>query len=314
MKTCNRSIRRLMITCLLGVFVFTSFTEPSLSQIGIGIGGGSRNDGDGINIDIFQLGKTVKSAAEAKRGFTYEQEYYLGRAIAANILSQYTVYNDTAATQYVALLGQTLAAHSDMPQTFGGYRFILLDSDEINAFATPGGIIFVTRGMLQACENEDQLAAVLAHEIAHVQSRHGIEMIKDSRWKKFGTEAVFLAASGFGGGDVGAAVGVFGDMAKDISKEIMTRGYGKKLEKLADTEALTILMRVGYEPHESITLMQNMQDNFVRGKKDFAKTHPKPKDRIKTIGKVLKGGQEAAPIPPVRVSRFDTALSQARAQ
>ena len=304
----------LLITCLLGVIAFASFTEPGLSQIGIGIGGGSRNDRGGVNIDIFQAGKTIKSAVEAKRGFTYAQEYYLGRAIAANILNQYRVYDDPSATRYVTLVGQTLAAHSDLPQTFGGYRFIILDSDEVNAFAAPGGIIFIARGMLGACENEDQLAAVLAHEIAHVQDRHGIELIKDGRWKKFGTEAVFLAASGFGGGDVAAAVGVFGDMVKDVSEQIMARGYGKKLEKQADVDSLTILMRVGYEPYESVALMENMRERFVKGKKDFSKTHPKPKDRIKTIVKALKGGPEATPIPPVRVSRFDAALSRARAE
>jgi predicted Zn-dependent protease len=312
MKHRRRPGISLFVSCVLGVIVFASFTEPGLSQFGIGIGGGS--DNDGFNIDIFQAGKTVKSAVEAKRGFTYEQEHYLGRAIAANILSEYPLYNNPVAGRYVTLLGQTIAAHSDMPQTFGGYRFFILDSGEVNAFAAPGGIIFITRGMLGACENEDQLAAVLAHEVAHVQGRHGIELIKDSRWKKFGTEAVFLAASGFGGGDVAAAVGVFGDMVKDVSKQIMARGYGKKLEKRADTDALTILMRVGYEPHESIALMRNMQGRFEKGKKDFSKTHPKPKDRIKTIGKALKGKPEALAIPAVRVSRFDTALSQARAR
>lgn len=292
--------------------MFIAFAQPGMSQFSIGIGGRDKNDG--IDIDIFQAGKTVRSAAQAKQGFTYAQEYYLGRAIAANILSEYKLYEDPAANRYVTLLGQTIALHSDMPQTYGGYRFLILDSDEVNALAAPGGIIFITRGMLRACENEDQLAAVLAHEVAHVQDRHGVELIKDSRWKKFGTDAVFLAASGFGGGDVAAAAGVFGDMVKDITNEILTKGYGKKLEKEADTASLTILQRIGYEPHESITLMQNMEERFERGKKDFAKTHPKPKDRIKTIDKALKGEPDAQTVPPVRVSRFETALGAAKSQ
>ncbi len=311
MKIHPRSFSRLLAMCLLSVTVLVVFVQPGMSQFGIGIGG---SDNDGINIDIFQMGKTIKSAAEAKRGFTYQQEHYLGRAIAANILSTYELYRDPSANRYVTLVGQTVAAHSDMPQTYGGYHFFILDSDEVNAFAAPGGIIFITRGMLRACENEDQLAAVLAHEVAHVQNRHGVELIKNSRWKKFGTEAVFLAASGFGGGDVAAAVGVFGDMVKDVSKQIMARGYGKKLEKRADTDALIIMMRIGYEAHESVTLMRNMQERFVKGGKDFVKTHPKPKDRIKTIGKALKGELEASEIPAVRVSRFDSSLAGARAQ
>ncbi len=309
MKEQYRTISRWLVPAVLGVVVFIAFAQPGMSQFSIGIGGG---DDDGVSIDIFQAAKTVRSAAEAKQGFTYAQEHYLGRAIAANILNQYKLYEDPAANRYVTLLGQTIALHSDMPQTYGGYRFLILDSDEVNALAAPGGIIFITRGMLRACENEDQIAAVLAHEVAHVQGRHGVELIKDSRWKKFGTDAVFLAASGLGGGDVAAATGVFGDMVKDISNEIMTNGYGKKLESEADTASLTILTRIGFEPHEGVALMRNMEARFERGRKDFAGTHPKPTDRIKTIEKALKGGPDARAVPPVRVSRFDTALGAAR--
>ncbi len=310
MKKRSRNISRLLTVCLAVMVALVFFTEPVMSQFSIG---GGRNK-SGISIDPMQAFRTVRSATEARQGFTYAQAFYLGRAIAANILTEYKLYSDPTANRYVTLVGQTVAAHSDMPQTYGGYFFFILDSDEVNAFAAPGGIIFITRGMLKACENEDQLAAVLAHEVAHIQSRHGVGLIKDSRWKKFGTDAVFLAASGYGGGDVAAAVGVFGDMVKDVSNEIMTRGYGKKLEKEADTEALTILMRIGYEPHESATLMQNMEEQFIKGGKDFAKTHPKPKDRIKTIDKALKREPVAAEVPSVRVTRFDAALSAARAQ
>lgn len=310
MKFRQKKLSRLLAVCLACVAALVFFVQPGKSQFSIGGG----RDNSGISIDPMQVFKTVKSATEAKQGFTYAQEYYLGRAIAANILTEYKLYSDPTATRYVTLVGQTVAAHSDMPQTYGGYTFFILDSDEVNAFAAPGGIIFITRGMLKTCENEDQLAAVLAHEVSHVQCRHGVELIKDGRWKKFGTDAVFLAASGYGGGDIAAAVGVFGDMVKDVSKEIMAKGYGKKLEKQADTDALEILMRIGYEPRESVTLMQNMQEQFVKGGKDFAKTHPKPKDRIKTIDKVLKREPEAVEIPQVRATRFDAAMSGARAR
>jgi len=308
MKRDRPTTPRWLVTCLLSVVVFVLFAQPSMSQFSIGVGD------DDFNIDIFKAGKTLRSAAQAKESFTYEQEHFLGRAIAANILSAYDVYQDPAANRYVTLVGQTVAAHSDLPQTFGGYRFFILDSDEVNALAAPGGIIFITRGMLRACENEDQLAAVLAHEVAHVQARHGVALIKDSRWKKFGTDAVFLFASGVEGGDLAAAVNLFGDMVKDITNQILTKGYGKKLEKVADTEALTILQRIGYEPRQCAELMENMEDQLVKGRKDFIKTHPKPKDRIKTIDKALKGEPEAEAVPPVRQSRFEAALGRAKSQ
>ncbi len=306
----RRTYPRSVIVCLLCITALVLFTQPGMSQFSIGIG----DDDGGIDIDIFQAGKTLMSAKEAKKSFNYEQEHYLGRAIAANILHKYELYEDPAANRYVTLVGQTVAAHSNLPQTFGGYCFLILDSDEVNALAAPGGIIFITRGMLRACDNEDQLAAILAHEVAHVQARHGVELIKDSRWKKFGTEAVFLVGSGFAGGDVATATNLFGDMVKDLTNQILTKGYGKKLEKEADTESLIILQRVGYEPRQCAELLENMKEHLVKGRKDFIKTHPKPKDRIKIIDKALKDGPEAQAVPTVRQSRFEAAMGRAKSQ
>jgi hypothetical protein len=125
-----------------------------------------------------------EDAAEIDRSFevfTPEQEYYLGRAVAATIAGKYKPYNDQKANRYVNRLGQTLAQFSDRPETYGGYHFRILDSDEINAFAAPGGLIFITRGMLRCTQHEDALAAVLAYEIGHVQYKHGLQEIKKSR-------------------------------------------------------------------------------------------------------------------------------------
>jgi len=301
-----------ILVALIGLLVLGVFAQPGASQFSIGIGGG--DDDGGFNIDLSRAAKTIRSAKDAKQSFTYEQEHYLGRAIAAQILSTYEVYRDPGANRYVTLVGRTVAAHSDLPQTFGGYRFLILDSDEVNALAAPGGIVFITRGMLRACENEDQLAAVLAHEVAHIQARHGVALIKDSRWKKFGTDAVFLFAGGLEGGDLAAAVNVFGDMVKDITNQILSKGYGKKLEQQADKDALTILIRCGYEPGQSAELMENMKEHLVKGRKDFIKTHPKPKDRIKTIDKALKKGPEPNPVPAIRVERFNTSVQAAVAE
>ncbi len=108
----------------------------------------------------------IKSAEE----ITPEQEYYIGRSVAASILQDYPALDDRKANAYLNTLGQTLAMASDRPETFGGYHFLLLDTDEINAFAAPGGLILVSRGLVNCCRNEDELASVLAHEIAHVQN------------------------------------------------------------------------------------------------------------------------------------------------
>jgi hypothetical protein len=125
---------------------------------------------------------TIKSTAEttqkAAREISDEEEYFVGRAVAARIISSYPLSVDESLTVYINKVGQAVALHSEKPYTYGGYHFALLDSDEVNAFACPGGTILITTGMLKTVRNEDELAAVLAHEIAHVNNRDGIAAIK----------------------------------------------------------------------------------------------------------------------------------------
>jgi predicted Zn-dependent protease len=119
--------------------------------------------------------KSTVAVARSLEDFTPEQEYYIGRSVGAVVLSKYPAYTNAQVNQYLNMLGQTLAAASDKPQIFGGYHFLVLDSDDINAFATPSGLVFVTRGLIRCCPTEDALAAVLSHEIGHVQLRHGMQ-------------------------------------------------------------------------------------------------------------------------------------------
>ena len=107
--------------------------------------------------------KSTAAISRSMEDFTSEQEYYIGRAVGAVVLSKYPAYGNAQVNQYINLLGQTLAAASDKPEVFNGYHFFVLDSDDINAFATPGGHIFVTSGLIRCCPSEDALAAILAH-------------------------------------------------------------------------------------------------------------------------------------------------------
>lgn len=170
--------RLLPVLCLLALLAGCKGAE---------IVGGIAKD-MGLNIGGVPVGdyaeSAVKSGAAVARSmedFTPEQEYYIGRAVTASLLGTYRPLNDQAANDYVNALGQSLALFSDMPLTYGGYRFQIVDSEEINAFAAPGGFILVTRGLIRCCPNETALAAVLAHEIAHVQHRDALRSIKKSR-------------------------------------------------------------------------------------------------------------------------------------
>lgn len=226
---------------------------------------------------------------------TPEQEYFIGRSVSATILSSYRPYNNPAANEYLNLLGQALALASDKPETFGGYRFLILDSDEINAFAAPGGFIFVSRGMIRLCRSEDELAAVLAHEIGHVQHNHGLRAIKSSRLVTAFTVLAIETTRTLAGDEARQLTQAFEGSISDITHTLMTSGYSRRSEREADEAAVTILRRIGYDPEGLVRMLEAMSRELKPGGLDFAKTHPDPRDRIRDIRRML--GSDPAPVP-----------------
>ena len=166
----------ILIILTASACVFTSCQILAAAAQAAGASGViNQNTADAIS----QSARAIGTAAEE---ITPEQEYYIGRAVAANILSTYKLWNGNAAlTAYLNNICMAIAINSPRPYIFNGYRLAILDSNEINAFATSGGHIFVTRGLINAAKSEDALAGVIAHEIAHIQLKHGIKAIKNSR-------------------------------------------------------------------------------------------------------------------------------------
>ncbi len=238
---------------------------------------------------------------------TPEQEYYIGRAVSATILSQYTPYDNPAANAYLNELGQALALASDKPETFGGYRFLILDSDEINAFAAPGGFVFITRGMLRLCQTEDELAAVLAHEIGHVQHNHGLRAIKSSRLVTAFTVLAIETTRTLAGDEMKQLTEAFEGSISDITHTMMTSGYARRLEREADAAAVMILKRVGYDPNGLKRMLEEMDRQLEPGRRDFASTHPPPRDRIRDIRRMIDVPALAEP-PAARQQRFERAM------
>jgi predicted Zn-dependent protease len=238
--------------------------------------------------------KTVKAVGRAFTDITPEQEYFIGRAVAAKLLGQYQPYDNQWVNRYLNQIGQSLAAYSDMPETFGGYHFLLLDDEGINAFAAPGGLIFVSRGMLRCCLNEDEVAAVLAHEIGHVQLKHGLQAIKKGRltnvFSIMATEGVKQMAAP----EIAELTGLFEDSIHDVTSTLVSSGYSRAFERQADAAALTILERSGYDPFALNSMLAIMQQRLDPKGLDFAKTHPDPEDRIKEIEPLLVGRVAAA--------------------
>ncbi|PWB67629.1 MAG: peptidase M48 [Deltaproteobacteria bacterium] len=251
--------------------------------------------------------KTTSAVAKTFEDITPEQEYYIGRTVGAVIVSRYKPYANAEANNYLNLLGQTLAQASDRPETFGGYHFLILDSGEINAFAAPGGLIFVSRGMLRLCRSEDAVAAVLAHEIGHVQLRHGLQSIDKSRLTQALTTIAAESAKTMGSKEIADLTRAFEGSITDITATMINNGYSRSFEREADAAAVSILSRVGYDPEGLVAMLGEMEKNLKPGGLDFAKTHPSPKSRIDDIRSLNVGGK-AARVVAARQARFHKAL------
>ena len=292
------------IMLVLPVFISGCKTMEAMTDIGTSLG---RSVGVLTESQAEAISKSSKAVARSFEDFSPEQEYYIGRTVGAVITNKYKPYNNESANAYINLLGQTLAQASDMPETFNGYHFLILDSNEINALSTPGGFIFITRGILRCCRNEDAVAAVLAHEIGHVEFKHGLQAIKKSRITSalliIGTES----AKTFGGEDLANLTKTFEGSITDITSTMINNGYSRGFERQADTAAVTILKRVGYDPDGLVDMLKEMEKRLKPGGLDFAKTHPSPKSRIADIQKQIDKYVKVQE-PEVRQKRFLAAL------
>jgi predicted Zn-dependent protease len=248
-------------------------------------------------VSIASTGAT--KAAKASHEITDSEEYYIGRAVAARVLSQYPLYQDAKVTEYVNEVGQTVARKSARPHTFKGYHFAVLDTNEINAFACPGGTIFITRGMLATCSNEDQLAAVLAHECSHVANKDGINSISKARWTEVWTSMGAEAARQYGGVG-GNLVTVFEGSIDDIFKTMVVNGYSRPAEYAADAGALTTMTKAGYDPGALAGVLKKMETKGAAG--GMFKTHPPASERLAKVE--AEGGKEKA-APPAEAKRTE---------
>ena len=242
-----------------------------------------------------------KKAVVAARGINDSEEYYVGRAVAARILGKYPLYQNQAVTLYVTEVGQAVAKKSSRPTTYRGYHFAVLDTSEPNAFACPGGIILVTRGLIKECANEDELAAVLAHEVAHIVHKDGINSISKARWTQVLTTAGTEATRQYAGGVAGNLVTLFEGSIDDVFKTIVVNGYSRGAEESADREAVSILTRAGYNPAALAGLLTKMTSKGGGG--GIYRTHPPTSDRLAKVKEVVRQSP-ASSSEQARAKRF----------
>jgi len=217
-------------------------------------------------------------------GFSPLDAYYLGRAVAAKILSSYKIYNNKELTQYVNKIGQVIVINSDFPIPYNGYFITILDSNEFNAFATPGGHIFITKRMVESATSEDMLAAVIAHELAHVMLRHGINIINEKRDEnELSSIADWASSTAAKQSPEAARAAAYRESITGYVDVLMRSGYSQRQEFDADLEAVILLRMAGYDPgalREVLIVLRNAKGSAKGG---FYSTHPSPEQRIANI-------------------------------
>jgi predicted Zn-dependent protease len=213
---------------------------------------------------------------------TESEEYFVGRAVAADVVDRHAYVEDPVLQDYINRVGYTLAFSSRRPLLYGGYHFALIQSDEINAFAAPGGFVFLTTGALRAMHNEEELAGVLAHEIAHVVLRHPDRAAQAARSRRQTAEVVSVIAAVASETDAGEWAELLGGVTNEVLLDLWEKGYSREWEYAADDEAVRILQAAGYDPaglREFLERLPRVSHGFSWG----GSTHPDPRARAARI-------------------------------
>lgn len=250
--------------------------------------------------------KTTKALRKSFAEITEKEEYYIGRAVSALILSRYPVYSSDVLTRYINYVGNAVAYSSDRPETYAGYHFLILDTEEVNALAAPGGFIFITKGLLKRCRDEEMLASILAHEVGHVCAKHGLQSIKKSRlidaFRIIGQEA----AQKYGSEKLAQLTEVFEDVLGDIVEKLIERGYDRKYEYEADKLSIKYASGIGYNPNGLLDFLQTMEVDASSGtSKGWFKTHPSAAERRVKVNKEISALRSVAKKEAVRTQRFN---------
>lgn len=197
-----------------------------------------------------------------------QQDIAIGQKYAPEIEKQMggRIANESL-QNYIDSVGQKLAGVSHKP--YFEYHFVALEDESVNAFALPGGYIFITIGMLEELESEAQLAAILGHEITHVVARDTSVVMS----REIGIDILLAAVT-----SEQTPAGVL--TAADLTHQILGLGYSRKDEREADLGGLNYMVRAGYNPYAMVETMQMLEDQRQNRTIDFFSTHPNPENRI----------------------------------
>lgn len=210
-------------------------------------------------------------------------EILFGRELSSKVLGKYPPLKNDQLNAYVNKVGQLVAQMSERSEL--QYRFIVLDTDVINAFAAPGGYIFVTKGALNNVEDESELAAILAHEIGHVELRHYVKKIRLRSAKGNAEEGLGAILSGGGR----AATQAFNEALDQTMEILFSKGLQSKNDEFeADRTSVFLLANAGYDPAALMRYFNRIEKIHTSEMQILAETHPPLADRINEMDTLIE--------------------------
>ena len=275
-----------------------------------------------FEFDMNDLGKLVDAGSSLIKSYedlTPEQEYYLGRAVTARLLKRFKTVKMPKTHAYLQFIINYLVQFSSRPETYGGYHVQILKSENAGAYSAPGGYILVTTTLLKNCASEDELAGVLAHEIAHISLQHGLAAIKQAHLTKAGATLgeMMMEKQGGSAKQLQSLTKTFGASVEDIVKTLIDSGYSVSQETESDEVAALILSRAGYSPSALADIVGKIASaesgkssgGSLNLNKAFSKTHPGGEKRAVSIQQLIEQeGLRVNEVGEKRAQRFKQKL------
>jgi predicted Zn-dependent protease len=233
------------------------------------------------------LGKIKKGADEAAKAkkniddmtFSEKEERQLGENVSERLRQRFGVVQDRELTKYVTLFGTVVAQQSSRPAL--DWKFIVLDTDGVNAYAAPGGFVHITRGLLGLIKNEAELAGVLGHEVTHIANKHTIRSIEKSKGMDIGVE--------YGTSKSGWTTEMLAKLGEKVFKNIFEGQWSQGDENDADHGGTIDANKAGYDPHGLVTALEKLdaRNASQSSHNGWFASHPETKDRISKVTKQI---------------------------
>jgi len=210
--------------------------------------------------------------------FTVDQDVQVGKENAAQVDKQLPILNDALATQYVNELGKQLSRFTPNNQPQYAWQFKVVNSPDINAFALPGGFIYVNRATLESAMEQAQLAGVIAHEEGHVILRHGTHQASETML----VQAPLAILGGFFG-QSGSLMSKLAQYGIGFGVQSIMLRNSRSMEAQADSVGTYVLYQSGYDPHAMAQFFQIIEQKYPQQTIQFLSDHPNPGNRIKAV-------------------------------